>query len=241
MLLALLALPAALQGSPAWLRGLTKSGKGHNSHWHVGNLHGDELSARVSLMVDRNPDAPSLRLIFREDDGRKIGYMLLERGDDFSAMRGMHLSEVHRGRGHSKRLLAIWLRLCLVGGVLPRTRMINKPLLSLALHRFGFSSADGRGVAVEVTDARKFRDCVLSRTGAAPSSSSVGGAPPVVHVHCEFDGPKDAEALAATVDAAIGDSCKISDPCDGLYLAASSSDLSRALTLRGGAMRARLR
>ena len=83
-------------------------------------------------------------------DNVRIGFMLLASEEKSSALRGMEINKALRGRGLSKVLLAIWLQACISAGLTPRTRTINKPLLSLTLQRFGFSPRNRRAQRIEV-------------------------------------------------------------------------------------------
>ena len=112
--------------------------------------------------------------------------------------------------------------MCLNAGLIPRTRTINKPLLSLSLSRFGFAPTNQRGEVVAISDATRLRDCTRREfRGHFPGRTA--------YVRTSFEPPIDGAALAYTVDGILG---------DGLRLEASSAELRRALTLRGGAMHA---
>lgn len=150
--------------------------------------------------------------------------MLLENQEDGSALRGIKVEEPFRGRGHSLRLLAGWTRLCLVANIVPRTRVINKPLVALGLERLGFRPSKGRGVPALVTHARRFRDCELTHgwQGAGP-----GAAPGrIVHVRTEFAPPEEIAELEAAVEGVLSRG--------SFVIAGTPAALSRALTLRGG-------
>ena len=126
----------------------------------------------VTLQLDRNPDEPCCKLLFRVDgDGSKVGYMLLACEEDCSSLRGMWISESLRGCGLSKELLAVWLRLCRLARLQPTTRTINKPLLSLSLSRFGFAPRSReRCLMVHLGDARTSG----KRQRASGSTASAG-------------------------------------------------------------------
>ena len=166
-MLALLGGAAGLHGSPLWLDGLAKAGKGHDSRWLLAEYRGEGHALTFSLGLDRMPAARCTRLLVLDaavaDDQRgrprKVGFMLLENQADGSALRGLKVEEAYRGQGHSGRLLAGWARLCLEASAVPCTRVINKPILALGLGRLGFRPRTGRGVAVRVTGAKRLRDC----------------------------------------------------------------------------------
>lgn len=80
-----------------------------------------------------------------------------------STIRGIKVEEWARGRGYSTLFLSVWLKLCLQGGIVPATVSINKPLLALALCRFGFAPAatgSGRDVDEAVTNKKRKRRSV---------------------------------------------------------------------------------
>jgi SM-20-related protein len=220
---------AALNGSPPHLLGLEKAGKGRDARWKVASYTSRSLGdVEVALQTDRNPTQSCVKMQFLSSGDcsrHKVCYMLLERSRRESVLRGMHISEEFRGLGLSKVFLAIWLRLCLESGVTPRTAVINKPLLSLALHRLGFMPIEG--VSVEASDAKRYRDCILAPRGTPPGATSFASGATVVRVHCEFVAPaNDDSSFTRALDAALGDS--------HLHMAATSRAILRALTLRGG-------
>ena len=113
----------------------------------------------------------------RRSKAKKVGFILLECLPDGSTLRGMRVSDDYRGQGHSLYLLAIWAVLCAQADCTPATRVINKPLLALALCRLGFRPRKGRGVAAQLTDARRFRDCDIAYARDAGAT---------VRVHTEY-------------------------------------------------------
>ena len=50
----------------------------------------------------------------------------------------------------SKLLVATWLSLCTTAELVPSTRVINKPLVSLTLTRFGFTPSNRRAQTIQV-------------------------------------------------------------------------------------------
>ena len=100
----------------------------------------------------------------------------------------------------------MWLHLCLISGITPCTNTINKPLVSLVLsRRFGFVS--NGGALVEVTDAKRYRDCQhFTRSGRAQ---------PLVRVGTSFFLPADetnggsAAALRVKVDEVLGGALRL--------------------------------
>ena len=222
--LSLLPGSAGLRGSPVYLNGLNKVGNGRSARWAVGTYESDEHELDVVLGLDRNPAARCIKLEFT-DGGKKMGRMLLENRDAESALRGMAIAEGWRGRGLSKLLLAVWLRVCTAAGARPCTAVINKPLIALGLESFGFAPRAGRGVPVPVSDAVRFNDCL--RSGWVTDASDADAR--IVRVHTEFEPPADARALSAAISAVLGGG--------RVRLHAPPSALGAALTLRGGGVR----
>ena len=235
----------SLQGAPPCLATLEKVGKGHAAAWRLADFRTEETGIQARLALDRNPAEPCCKLMFvggRSGQREKLGHMLLACDEDGSALRGMRIREDLRGRGLSKLLLAVWLRLCLEAGLTPRTRTINKPLLSLSLAAFGFAPTNQRGMLVRVSAAKRARDCVRSTSAHAPGRtayirtafevpsfllphaaaySTSASAPS--HPHAQAP---DAATLRAAVDRQLRHG--------NLELGVPSAALRRALTLRGG-------
>jgi len=215
-----------LHGSPPCLQSLEKVKKGHSAAWRVASYRGAPLDLDVLLALDRNPDEPCCKLQFYQPAGgdeKPVGFMLLGCGEKDSALRGMKLREEMRGRGLSKLLLAIWIQACREADLTPRTRVINKPLLSLSLQRLGFTPTNGRASVVEVSPATIAQaDCRGSpqppmRIEVMPGRAS--------YVRTEFEAlDMDALQAAAARELRAGE----------LTPAASPESLRRALTLRGG-------
>ena len=225
-----------LRESPPCLATLPKVGSGRHAAWTLGAYRRGELELDVRLQLDRNPDEPCCKLLFCGRGGR-IGHMLLACGKDSSSLRGMHISEEMRGRGLSKRLLAIWLAMCLNAGLSPTTRVINKPLLSLSLSGFGFTPLEANAFTrVEVAACRNpARQAARRRLRGLDASSRLsqlrddaerrrGGRGREAYVRTAFCPPVDSAALEATVGRVLG---------ADFVLDASAEELRRALTLRG--------
>ena len=141
------------------LHKLPRHGTGKNMYWEIGRYQrSDYSSIIVGLQPHRNPLQNGLSLVFMDDStstSTKLGFMLLRHTSEdsstlFSALIGMLVDEKHRGKGLSSTFVAIWLRLCVDLGVFPRAENIRKPLISVALDKFGFQPQKGR-VAVEVS------------------------------------------------------------------------------------------
>lgn len=207
-----------LAGTPPCLASLQKVGGGRKAaEWRLGQLEYQPLSQQpldVNVKLDGNPVEPCCALTFVTASGSRVGRLLLACGEETSWLRGMEIRTELRGRGLSKLLLASWLRLCAVAGLTPRTRVINKPRLSLALARFGFVPVNERGQVVMVggrDSGRPARSAYVRTDFALPEREHGCGA---------SDG-----ACASNVHRVLG---------DALQLEASVSAVRSALTLRGG-------
>lgn len=130
-------------------------------------IYMDEDGSKVELLVAMQPDKGGRKLLFLDAvAGDTMGVIELETqwsphedhanpagtpggggGGGSSALRGMLVDERYRGQGHARLFLAIWLRLCLRGGVPTATTRINKPLLALTLVRLGFTPQRGQRLA----------------------------------------------------------------------------------------------
>ncbi|KAL1507132.1 hypothetical protein AB1Y20_007986 [Prymnesium parvum] len=176
--------------------------RARNACWAIGRYTTPALplapgeAVAVGLQPDRAPARNCFKLVFffEQPPHAKLGFLLLENsmGGRRSALRGLWIDESCRGRGLSKELVAIWLRLCLVAGLVPSTARINKPLIAHVLESsFGFVP-EGGGVRVVVSDAVRRRDCLHDRSG---SSSA--------HVATNFVAPSIAfleQRVAAVLD-----------------------------------------
>jgi pentatricopeptide repeat protein len=132
-----------------------KVGKGKDSYWEVGSYKGrDTQKIMIGVQPHRNPVRNGLSLVFY-DDNRKLGRLLLKNapckhnGSIFSSIVGMEVNKSLRGQGLSKLIVAIWLKICLSTNAYPRAALINKPLISLVLMKFGFVPQEG-GACVEL-------------------------------------------------------------------------------------------
>ena len=231
------------QGAPPCLSSLTKVGRrqGQRAAWLLGSYRGSEeldLDLDVLLQLDRNPDEPCCKLLFvrstaqvdlsqpeaaRRSKDRprldKVGHMLLACDEGESALRGLLVAEELRGRGLSRLLLALWLRLCAEAGLTPATRMLNKPLLALSLQRLGFTpvSAERSVVVARPPDGSSYRAppsggvSQWSRSTAATRlhhSEALPAAtlppplspPRLAFVRTEFEPPCDRAALDEAVE-----------------------------------------
>ncbi|GFH55678.1 hypothetical protein CTEN210_12154 [Chaetoceros tenuissimus] len=128
----------------------------------------------TNILVAIQPDQGGRKLLFLDsENGRSLGYIELETQSAISqskileqqtqpdnkpnntendmmktsALRGMLVANECRGKGYARLFLAIWLRLCVRGGVTPATTRINKPLLALTLVRLGFTPLRGHHLA----------------------------------------------------------------------------------------------
>jgi len=242
-----------LFGAPPSLQGLAKVGLGHEASWLLAEVaEGGSMHMQVLLQLDRNPDEPCCKLLFRAEGARKVGFLLLACEEQGSALRGMWIADALRGRGLAKELLAVWLRLCRVCALRPTTRIINKPLLSLSLSRFGFAPRHKeRAMVMRVAKAAhvdtKARDQDLRRGGSSAASTARLAGERTAYVRTSFELPEammtaimtesgeERQSNVAEVDARIGEALRDGTTGqDRLTLVASPQQLRRALTMRGG-------
>ena len=128
----------------------------------------------TNILVAIQPDQGGRKLLFLDaENGRSLGFIELETQSAISqskilkrqtqsdnkatntengmiktsALRGMLVADECRGKGYARLFLAIWLRLCVRGGITPATTRINKPLLALTLVRLGFTPLRGHHLA----------------------------------------------------------------------------------------------
>lgn len=141
----------------------------------------DDISFFFGIQTHRNPTENGLSLVFFEvETERKLGYMLIRNaigpnprydsvGEEdnpeceefllFSKFMGMYIDENQRGKKLATKFMAIWLMICHKSNALPTTEVINKPLLSLVLTKFGFLPKDNEGsVEVEVCPISSAKD-----------------------------------------------------------------------------------
>jgi len=152
---------AYIQGMGAFL---TKFGKKRDVWYKLGKYTFDDGTCiDFGVQIHRNPSQNGLSLVFFDgESSKKLGFMLVRNtaissksATDaapllLSNLMGMFIDDAQRGRGLANLFMGIWLRLCIHSEALPRTEVINKPLLSLVLTRFGFFPNEG-GVEVEVS------------------------------------------------------------------------------------------
>jgi pentatricopeptide repeat protein len=130
---------------------LTKVGKGKFAYWDLGAYRMiDGAVVTVALQPNRNPRKNGMRLILVNEEGIKLGFLLMinqYQGDNqqaTSSLLGLRVEEYFRGRGLAKIFLAIWMQCCIDAGIRPVTGIIHKPLLALVLqHTFQFQPSGG--------------------------------------------------------------------------------------------------
>ena len=95
-----------------------------------------------------------------------------------STLLGVYLDPLYRRGGLSKIIIAIWLQLCTKAQAIPRTGVMNKPLLALVLqHTFHFVpevTTGNNGVNVEVSLVTNSTVDAVSPSGSAASPSTIG-------------------------------------------------------------------
>jgi len=69
-----------------------------------------------------------------------------------ASLLGVHIDPSYRKSGNSKRMLGMWIDLCLQAGLFPQTGILRKPLLCLVLQNtFGFQPVNpNEGIDVEI-------------------------------------------------------------------------------------------
>ena len=250
-----------LERSPpcvATLRKVSSAKSRKGAAWRLASYCDETNDLDVRLQLDRNPDEPCCKLLFHDmPTNTRVGYMLLACGESESSLRGMHVEPELRGRGLSRVLLAVWLRMCREAGLSTVTRTINKPLLSLTLARFGFTPVHGRGVASLPSLGASVTSTVHAKGRAIKAYGGAGGialdaqhaAPGTTHVMLPSPGasvtststPRGAARVAYVRTAFVPpDQSTLDEAVDAvlmerrLLLEASPLALRRALTLRGG-------
>lgn len=104
---------------------------------------GKDICLSVILHVEKNPDLRALQILFK-NQRKTAAYVLLEVSETEEGavsalvLRGMWIDEQLRGAGMSKVLMAVWVLLCLKLEVAFGSKVIDKPLISLALLGFDF-------------------------------------------------------------------------------------------------------
>ena len=138
-----------------------RRGKGKDRFWEIGRYHQDDSIQPIIIGIqpNRNPIRNGVSLVFYDaQTDEKVGFMLLRhkaktyrnKEQLFSAIIGMLVTEKYRGKGFSSLFVAIWVQMCLDIDAFPRAEKMKKPLISLALDRFGFLPQKG-GVEIEIS------------------------------------------------------------------------------------------
>ena len=138
----------------------------------------------------------------------------------------------------SKVLVAVWIALCSHAELTLCSRVINKPLLSLTLARFGFTPANRRAQTIQVGGERAGKGSrpmpwkVQRLVQPSTRDMDTGGAghdaeakPRTAFVRTAFEPPEDKQMLEQAAHAVLA---------GRLNITASGDQLRRALTLRGG-------
>lgn len=185
--------------TPAYIKDLEKLEKVDNvsKAWYkVGTIQSDLLRSLPNktiifgLQQHKNPIFNGVSLVFYTLAGDKLGFMLLRNhlessrgtssvGDRklkvdedcclFSSIMGMKIEENFRGHGLAKVFIGLWIEICLRAGARPRSEMINKPLLSLALTNFGFIPTSDCKIEVEISRINSSSDTkILSEINWEP-------------------------------------------------------------------------
>lgn len=95
------------------------------------------LSFEVCLRPDRNSKMQCIDLLFVRSQ-KTIGYILIEVLESSFVLRGMHVSEHLRGEGLATTFMAIWLFVCFEFSVVPETTIMDKPIITVLLQKYGF-------------------------------------------------------------------------------------------------------
>ena len=156
----------------------------------------------VALQPHRNPIKNGIKILLYNHDMNttdavgttKVGYLLMinhpvndahdngtlgaTRGS--STLLGVYLDPAFRQGGLSKIFIAMWLQLCCKARAVPRTGIMNKPLLALVLqHTFHFVpevTNGSNGVNVEVS-------LVANTTATDPSLSVASSSPAAIGIY----------------------------------------------------------
>jgi hypothetical protein len=153
---------------------LPKMGRGKAAFWYLGTYTtADQDDLIVGLQPNRNPSVNGVKLAFYRPDEqqrlKRLGYLLMinQKQSGSSQFLGQFVNENSRGQGLAKLWLAVWLRICLEGGIRPCTGKIHKPLLCLVLeHNFGMIAQLG-GVEAELSPGEKEGEVVLYSSARA--------------------------------------------------------------------------
>eukprot|EP00667_Euglena_gracilis_P022037 EG_transcript_24344 len=191
-----------------------------------------DVAFRIMLRLpkghDRRQRPMDLQLWFTEDR-KTIGYVLFDLTASASALWGMSVNPPRRRTGLASLFVSLWLQLCICWGVEPRTRRIDKPLLSLVLQRFGFTPLSS-GIALEVAppgagpatvvwaeDAERLRSVfswryLRSQNLEIAAQRPVGGTP--VCVNTAYAAP-DAEVWQTCVARLVAGRVRLHGPAPG--------------------------
>ena len=127
-----------------------KNGKGNYAYWDIAEYRSRSRTIIVGIQPHRNPKRNGMSLVFYQNS-EKVGRVLLKNDNIlspstnfyYSSIIGMEVNAKMRGGGLSKVLIAIWLDICLKTEAYPRAAVMNKPLISLVLSKFGFTPDEG--------------------------------------------------------------------------------------------------
>ncbi|CAJ1961807.1 unnamed protein product [Cylindrotheca closterium] len=153
-----------------------------------GSASQQPLNITIGVLPHRNPGKNGIQLEFHENhpsssnetasaaspDRTKLGFLLMQNSatDNTSTMLGMFLTPASRGKGISKACMAVWLSFCLQANIRPKTGIINKPLLALALqHTFGFRPEKG-SIDIELVSPSAVPESQREQAQASSSSSA---------------------------------------------------------------------
>jgi pentatricopeptide repeat protein len=176
----------------------------NEKYWMIGT-YSDPIQGYhfiVALQPHRNPIKNGIKILLYNNNNNnntigttKVGYLLMinhpanaiqdltNNNETSSAMSGtstllgVYLDPLYRQGGLSKVMIAIWLQLCHKAQAIPRTGIMNKPLLVLVLqHTFHFIpevTSGNNGVNVEVSLVPNTTASATSM-GVPSSSSAIG-------------------------------------------------------------------
>jgi hypothetical protein len=181
---------------------LVKVGHGKRSYWEIGTFE----QFTIGLHPHRNPGQNGMQVELFANKREKLGFLLMKNDadDESSSLLGIKVMVNRRGQGLSKVLLAIWMHYCLQAGLLPKTGIMNKPVLCLVLqYAFQFKPRKG-GVQVEVTpgsdgssvlySAQKglagvFTPCYVKSQNITIAKDAPNPRGRIIHVRAHMDAP----------------------------------------------------
>ena len=176
----------------------------NEKYWMIGTYvdHTKGYNFIVALQPHRNPIKNGIKILLYNHDMNttdavgttKVGYLLMinhpvndahdngtlgaTRGS--STLLGVYLDPAFRQGGLSKIFIAMWLQLCCKARAVPRTGIMNKPLLALVLqHTFHFVpevTNGSNGVNVEVS-------LVANTTATDPSLGVASSSPAAIGIY----------------------------------------------------------